>query len=224
MQKILILNSDDYILSSLKIFLTKKGHFVSCTKSLMRAEELLKLKNYNLLIIEKNKREREVLNVLDRIRDQHIFLKIFLMGECSSYSEKIEALKLSDVLLVKPFHLTELLVKVENILKFHKLGDQDFLENSNFLLKKNSTNDGTIFNLRPQELRVLECLIAHKNMVISYETISRYVWGYKDMLPVKKTINVYIRRIRSKIPTTDFRIVTFKNRGYKFIDLRVKNT
>ncbi len=98
----------------------------------------------------------------------------------------------------------------------------DILSNS-ILFKDSSSLNTQVERFRPQEFKILECFYKHKNIIVSYETISAYVWGYKEPLPIKKTINVYVRRIRSKL-NKNFVIQTIKNRGYKFIDLMENNT
>ncbi len=223
MQKILILDHDYFVMSSLRTLLEKRGHLVNCVQSLTRAEELLKKDSFDLLVAERKLADGSSLDLLEKIKERHLFLRTLVISRHKSLAERIETLKLADDFLAKPLHFGELLLKINNLLRMRKLGNQDFLENNQFLLRENNFSAQANLQLRPQELKILECLIRHQNMVISYETIASYVWGYREVLPIKKTISVYIRRIRSKLPAEDFQILTYKNRGYKFIDLRAKD-
>lgn len=220
MQKILILDGDCFILSSLRDLLRKRGYVVNCAQSVARADELLQSNNFDLFIAERSLPDSSSLELLEKIKERKLFLRTLLISSKKSLLDRIESLQLADDFLAKPLHLAELALKVDNLLRLRKMGDQDLLENNHFLLREDhhSSQDG--YKLRPQESKILECLIRHQGMVISYETISNYVWGFKEVLPIKKTINVYIRRIRGKISKSDFQIITYKNRGYKFIDLR----
>lgn len=218
MKKILILDHDFFLLSSLQNLLHKRGYAVNCTQSIRNAERLLKNYHYDLFLLERILPDGNSLELLERIKERHLFLRTLVISQKKSLVDRIEVLKLADDFLAKPVNLTELFLKIENLVRLQKLGDQNFLENNGFLLKEENYIDADKLKLRPQELKILECLVQHKNMVISYDTITSYVWGYKDFLPIRKTISVYIRRIRSKLTRANLKIITYKNRGYKLSD------
>ena len=222
MKKVLILESDKPILYLLSDFLKKQNHLISCAQSIQRAEELLKKDNFDLFLCERILPDGDAISLLDKIKEKNLFMRVLVCSHKKSLIDRIEVLKLADDFVAKPFNLIELTLKIKNILSLEKISKQNLLENSPFLLRDSCSKNNEINHFRPQEIRILECFFKHKNMVISYETISSYVWGYKEPLPIKKTINVYIRRIRSKLSPI-FKIKTIKNRGYQFIDLRENN-
>lgn len=222
MQKVLVLENDWSILSLLCDFFKKQNYLVNCAQSIKRAEELLRESNFDLLLCERVLPDGDVLLLLDKVKEKNLFMKTLVFSRKKSLTDRIETLKLADDFMPKPFNSTELFLKIQNILLLEKRSKQNFFEESLFLLKDNTDKNiqGNCF--RPQELKILECFFKHRNMLISYETISAYVWGYKEPLPLKKTINVYIRRIRSKL-STNFKIETIKNIGYRLIDLKENN-
>lgn len=222
MQKILILENDWQVLSLLCDFLKKQNHVVSCAQSIKRAEKLLKQINFDLFICERVLPDGDILFLLDKIKEKNLFMKTLVFSRRKSLLDRIDVLRLADDFVAKPFNSTELFLKIQKMLFLEKRVKQNFFEESVFLLKDRVENDTRINRFRPQELKILECFLKHKNMVISYETVSAYVWGYKEPLPIKKTINVYVRRIRSKL-SVRFKIETIKNIGYKFIDLGENN-
>lgn len=222
MQKILVLENDWQTLTLLYDFFKKQNHLVNCAQSIWRAEELLKQSSFDLFICERFLPDGDILSLLDKIKEKNLFMKTLVFSRKKSLMDRIDVLRLADDFIAKPFNSTELFLKLQKMLFLEKRVKQNFFEESLFLLKDNVDNENHINRFRPQELKILECFLKHKNMVISYETVSAYVWGYKEPLPIKKTINVYIRRIRSKL-STNFKIETIKNIGYKFIDLRKNN-
>lgn len=221
MKKILILENDWTLLSSLSDFLKKKGHLSYCSQSIKRAEELLKKKTFDLFLCERVLPDGDTLDLLEKMKERKLFTRILVFSSKKSLVDRIATLKLADDFIAKPFNFTELTLKIKNILCLEKIGDQDFFENSFLSLKEDSFFTDKVNHFRPQELKILECFSKHRNFVISYETISSYVWGYKETIPLKKTISVYIRRIRIKLPD-NFKIETIKNRGYRFINLKEK--
>lgn len=219
MQKVLVLENDWQVLSLLCDFFKKHNHLVSCAQSIKRAEMLLKQNSFDLFLCERILPDGDALFLLDKIKEKNLFMKTLVISHRKSLTERIEALRLADDFIAKPFNSTELLLKIRNILFLEKRVRQNFFEKSLFLLKDSSSPNISENRFRPQELKILECFFKHKNLLVTYETISSYVWGYKEPLPLRKTINVYIRRIRSRL-SINYKIETIKNLGYRFIDLR----
>jgi len=222
MKRILILENDWLNLSFLKDLLKNKDYYVNCAQSIKRTELLLGKNNFDLLLCERFFVDGDVLDLLEEIKERKLFMRILVISCEKSLIDRINVLKLADDFLAKPFNQIELLLKVENLLNLERINKDNFLENSLVLFKDSDSSDRGC-HFRPQEIKILECFLKHKNMIISYEIISSYVWGYKEQLPLKKTINVYIRRIRSKLFSKKFKIITIKNRGYKFIELLETN-
>lgn len=222
MEKILILETDHSFLSSLSDFLREKGYLVSLAQNIERAEALLGRGNFDLFLTERFSSDGDVLELLDRLRERKLFMRTLVFSPHQSILCRIAVLKLANDFIAKPFNLIELHLKIKNLLSLQKIEDSGFIENSTLLLKDSGGNSSTNY-FRPQELKILDCLFKHKDMVVSYETISAYVWGYKEQLPLKKTINVYVRRIRSKLSPYKLMIKTIKNRGYKLVNLAKKS-
>jgi DNA-binding response OmpR family regulator len=216
MEKILILETDSSFLSSLSDFLREKGYLISLAQNIERAETLLSKSNFDLFLSERFLSDGDVLELLERLFDRKLFMRTLIFASNQSIFNRIAILKLANDFISKPFNLMELHLKIKNLLSLQKIEDSGFIENTSLLLK-DSVPDSCGNYFRPQELKILDCLFKHKDMVVSYETISAYVWGYKEQLPLKKTINVYIRRIRSKLAPYKLMIKTIKNRGYKLI-------
>lgn len=222
MKRILLLENDQSYLASLSDFLRDKGYLVSLAQNIERAEVLLGKNIFDLFLSERFLADGDVLELLDRLNDRKLFMRTLVFSPNQSIMSRIAVLKLANDFIAKPFNLIELHLKIKNLLSLQKIEDSGFIENSTLLLRDSGMNDSANY-FRPQELKILDCLFKHKDMVVSYETISAYVWGYKEQLPLKKTINVYIRRIRSKLTPYNLMISTIKNRGYKLISLTKKS-
>ena len=222
MEKILILETDQSSLSALSDFLREKGYLISLAQNIARAEILLGKSNFDLLLCDRFLCDGDVLELLDRLHERKLFMRTLVFGSNQSVSNRIAILNLANDFIVKPYNLIELYLKIKNLLSLQKIEDSGYIENTTLLLRDSEIDDSAGY-FRPQELKILDCLFKHKNMVVSYETISAYVWGYKEQLPLKKTINVYVRRIRSKLAPYKLIIKTIKNRGYKLVSLVKKN-
>ena len=218
MQKILTLAANWQTLSLLKTFFKKEQFALYAAQSIKRAEQILKKENFELFLSERKLVDGDVLPLLAKIKAKKIFMKTLVFSDQKSLQDRIATLKLADDFIAKPFNNYEFSLKIKNLLAFDKKIGERILIDERFLLKDSLLCDSSRGFFRSQELRILECFYKHKNLLVSYETISAYVWGYREPLPIKKTINVYVRRIRAKL-NSRYRIDTVKNRGYRFIDV-----
>lgn len=86
-----------------------------------------------------------------------------------------------------------------------------YLEEGTFSVFRN----GKEIRLRAREFRLLQCLMEHKNTIVTKEQLFKEVWG--DDFYSDGTLNVHIRRLREKIeedPNEPKRIQTVWGTGY----------
>lgn len=79
--------------------------------------------------------------------------------------------------------------------------------------------DGEFLTLPLKEFELLVLLASNAGRVITRETLIERVWG-SDYVGDTKTLDVHIRRLRSKIetnPAEPTRIATIRGVGYKFV-------
>jgi DNA-binding response OmpR family regulator len=75
-------------------------------------------------------------------------------------------------------------------------------------------------NLRFKEYELLRLLITNPGRVYTREALLSSIWGY-DYLGGTRTVDVHIRRLRSKIEDGEHEFIeTIWNVGYRFRDLR----
>ncbi len=74
---------------------------------------------------------------------------------------------------------------------------------------------GTPVALTYKEYELLKFLATHPNRVFSRNTLLRKVWGYEAYVGTR-TVDIHIRRLRSKLGAVGSGIQTVRNVGYKF--------
>jgi DNA-binding response OmpR family regulator len=124
----------------------------------------------------------------------------------------------------KPFHMEELLLRIENWL-YVKYGEQDTIQYNNHqigafifdlqkqLLRYNEEN----IRLSHKESELLSILCNHKNTIVSRDYILQKVWGGHTIYN-SRILDVYISRLRKYfMPDTHIEIITLRGIGYKFI-------
>jgi DNA-binding response OmpR family regulator len=75
---------------------------------------------------------------------------------------------------------------------------------------------GRLVELTFKEYELLKFLVTNKGRVFSRESLLNSVWGY-DYFGGDRTVDVHIRRLRSKLDESDC-IETVRNIGYRFRD------
>ncbi len=149
---------------------------------------------------------------------------IFLSGR-SQLQDRVMGLQIGgDDYLVKPFEPSELLARVEAVLRRR---NSDMLNPSTRLSQGGLTLDPVehrvVFEdrsveLTPLEFRLLYYLMKNSGRVLNTSQILSKVWGY-DYEGESNLVAVYIRRLRTKIesdPEHPQHVITVRNLGYKF--------
>jgi two-component system alkaline phosphatase synthesis response regulator PhoP len=125
-----------------------------------------------------------------------------------------------DDFVVRPFDLSELVARIKRILnRTNKSGSQDCIRCHDLVMDiakcEVSVNDQLIA-LTFKEYELLKFLMRHRGKVFTRDTLLNEVWGY-DYYGGDRTVDVHIRRLRSKIDDADHTFIeTVRNIGYKF--------
>ena len=125
-----------------------------------------------------------------------------------------------DDFVMEPWNANEVVVRVRRIL--HRKPDAD---NKDLICCGDVAIDvakcevafrGRLVELTFKEYELLTFLVNNKGRVFSREALLNGVWGY-DYFGGDRTVDVHIRRLRSKLDESDC-IETVRNIGYRFRD------
>jgi DNA-binding response OmpR family regulator len=125
-----------------------------------------------------------------------------------------------DDFVVRPFNLSELVARIRRILnRINNADNQDFIRRGDLVIdsaKCEVSVNGRLVVLTFKEYELLKFLMRHKGKVFTRQALLNEVWGY-DYYGGDRTVDVHIRRLRSKIEDADHTFIeTVRNIGYKF--------
>jgi DNA-binding response OmpR family regulator len=139
-------------------------------------------------------------DLLQRIRGDGHDIPVMFVTARESVEERVRGLRLgADDYVVKPFVLTELIARIEAIVRRHRGNTELRLRELNLDLTRRvvSVRD-QVLDLSPREFDVLRVLVAHRTRTISRRELLQEVWQVRDD-PGTNVVEVHVARLRSKL-------------------------
>ena len=143
------------------------------------------------------------LSIVARLRELGKSTPVLILSALSNTDERVRGLKHGgDDYISKPFAFSELLARVEALLRRSRAGQETAqlqvadltLDTRNFRVARGTTP----IALQPRELRLLAYLMSHEDQVLTRTMLLEAVWDC-HFDPQTNVIDVQISRLRSKI-------------------------
>jgi two-component system OmpR family response regulator len=175
---------------------------------------------YDVMIIDRMLPGLDGLGVVRALRSMGNATPVLVLSALGEVDDRVAGLKAGgDDYLVKPFAFSELLARLEALVRrkettvpVTRLAVAD-LEME--LLPRIVRRSGRTIDLKPREFRLLEVLMRHAGQVVTRTMLLERVWDY-HFDPQTNVIDVHMSRLRNKIDK-DFApplIHTVRGAGY----------
>lgn len=143
------------------------------------------------------------LSILDRLRQEKKNLPIIILSAKRTVDDRISGLRHGgDDYLIKPFSFSELLARVESLLRraqhVVEPTSLSFHDLTLDLLARTVVRSGTKIDLQPKEFALLEYLIRNAGHVVSKTMILERVWDY-NFDPGTNVVEARISQLRDKV-------------------------
>jgi two-component system, OmpR family, response regulator len=175
---------------------------------------------YDAAIIDIMLPKRDGLSLIQEIRRQKMNTPVIILSAKHTVDDRVKGLQIgSDDYLVKPFAFSELLARVQALIRRTSVADTPtnlVLEDLSMnLLTRDVVRAGKKIDLQPREFALLEYLMRNTGRVVSKTMIMEHVWDY-DFDPQTNVVDVLVSRLRNKMDR-DFEqkmIHTIRGVGY----------
>ena len=219
MTRILLVEDDFAIVHSLQEYLNLEGFTSDHASGQKEAEELLKTKQYQLLLLDVSLKDGDGFAVCHMA--QKIQLPVIFLSASSDEETVVRGLNIgADDYITKPFRPKELLSRIKNALRRHAghqtiiLLDDIQVDTEKAIVKKKDT----IINLSALEYKLLTLFIDHRGKLLTRDQLLDEIWNIAGDFVNDNTVTVYIKRLREKIendPTNPKIIKTVRGLGYR---------
>ena len=202
MATILIADDDPKLLKMVRRTLIYEGFEAITATDGRETLQQVESKNPDLLILDWMMPELDGIEVLVRLREAGNDIPILMLTARDAVENRVEGLnKGADDYLVKPFAPSELLARLNALVRRYKItGLQDSLSYAGLSLdpmtRETRRGDRT-FELTPKEFELLNYLLRHPRQVLVRDRILEEVWGY-DFGGEDNVLEVYIGYLRKK--------------------------
>lgn len=181
--------------------------------------------DYDLAIVDRMLPELDGLSIVETLRKADRDTPIIFLSALGGVNDRVKGLRSGgDDYLVKPFAFSELLARVEALLRRPatrvvetnlRVADLEM-----DLLARQVIRAGQTIELQPREFRLLEYLMRNAGRVVTRTMLLENVWDY-HFDPQTNVIDVHISRLRQKIDK-DFEqtlLHTVRGAGYSLREL-----
>jgi two-component system OmpR family response regulator len=158
---------------------------------------------YDAAIIDIMLPKRDGLSIIEKMRREKMATPVIILSAKGSVDDRVKGLHTgSDDYLTKPFSFSELLARVQALIRRTTGATEPTRlsvgELSVDLLTREVTRSGKKIELQPLEFSLLEYLMRNAGRVVSKSMIMEHVWNY-DFDPQTNVVEVRVSRLREKV-------------------------
>lgn len=221
--RILLVDDDEVLQQLLQEFLTRQGYIVSVLTRGEDIAEFLSLNTTDVIVMDILLPGESGLHWLAWVKKNYNLLPVLVLSSQKAVDDRIAGLKLgADDYLIKPFHMTELLLRLKTILRNKR--PPEVKTNSSYTYCFDPEHalffrDGKTIKLTTTETRLMRFLFDHAGKIVTRDEISEALRGNSHH-PLDRSIDVHMNRLRKKIedkPNLPKYLNTVWGKGYRFL-------
>lgn len=226
--KILLVDDEESLVSTLKTFLELSGFEVVTAKNGLEAFDRLAQGQPDLVVLDVLMPQLDGRETLRRLRGRGDWTPVILLTQVTGTAQRIMAIEEgADDYLNKPFDPQELVVRIRAVLRRTQAGKQP-LQTSRRLRSRHVVLDrsarrayvgGREVPLTPKAISILEHLMTYPNELITRERLLDVAWGWESGIGerVVDTRMVELRKAIGDDPAAPQFIETVPGAGYRYI-------
>ena len=226
-QRVLLIEDEATLSLLLCERLEREGYSVMACKDGIQGLAQAMSGTFDLLLLDVRLPGRNGFEVCHELRRHCLNVPVLMLTARGDIKDRVKGLKIgADDYLVKPFDVTELLARIEALLR-RASNSPPQLNGSLIsfgtvvvdLQKEEVLRDGLPIALTAKEFELLRYFVSHPEERISRQALLKDVWGYQAM-PNTRTVDFHVAQLRQKLetnPKVPRHILTAHRAGYRFV-------
>lgn len=216
--RLLLVEDDRLLADGVAADLRAAGYAVDIATDGIDGEYLGREPIYDAVVLDLGLPGKPGLEVLEAWRRDGVTTPVLILTARNSWMERVGGLRAGgDDYLGKPFHVEELIARIEALVRRHAGRASALLAVGGVQLDEERQivrlADGAEWPLTGTEFRLLRYMMMHADAVLSKGRLTEHIYE-EDRDRDSNVLEVYIRRLRDKIGRQ--RIETRRGQGYRF--------
>jgi two-component system, OmpR family, response regulator len=201
--RILLVEDDVKIASFVTKGLKQAGYAVDHATDGEEGLHLALTEPYDAAIIDIMLPKLDGLSIIERMRSEKVNTPVIILSARRSVDDRVKGLQTGgDDYLTKPFSFSELLARVQGLIRRASRGTDSVRLNVgdlsvDLVTREVRRGEGKV-DLQPREFSLLEYLMRNAGRVVSKTMILEHVWDY-SFDPQTNVVDVLVSRLRNKV-------------------------
>lgn len=201
--RILIIEDDRKISSFLEKGFREAGYAVDVAADGEEGLALARQDFYDAIIADLMLPKLDGLDMISRLRAEKVNTPVLILSARRTVDDRIKGLQAGgDDYMVKPFSFSELLVRVQTLLRRTSLTPEPMLLRVEGLTldiaRRTVEREGKMIELQPKEFALLEYLMRNAGRVVTKTSILEHVYDY-SFDPQTNVVDVLVCRLRNHV-------------------------
>lgn len=223
--RILVIEDNRDILANILDYLELKGFTVDCAQDGLSGMHLALTQTYDLIVLDIMLPGMDGYQLCQKLRQEAgNNTPIIMLTARDALDERLKGLQAgADDYLVKPFALSELVARIQAILRRSSGANKRMLEVADLhynLETLEVSRAGQLLKLNPIGLKLLAVLMQRSPAVVRRETLEEALWG--DDIPDSDSLRSHIHQLRQSIdkPFATSLLHTVHGVGFRLAELK----